>query len=243
MSCSHYSNGPDWERRIALHASGDLSPEEAAEVERRLAECPECAAVSQIYRDQLRMLGAAHEETIAPAHCAAVRARVLAEVERGRSRAWRWAWVGAGAVAVVIAFALFPDGVRAPQRVVGPDPRIASPGNMASAGVDREVRKSPAQAGDSTLKRAPRGPGGSVAEARTSAKREEQSVAVRVRADEAAGQLEPGNADLVVSGLTTTPDKLPNVAHTQKEPLVIKLYTDDPDVIIYWISEGEGDSQ
>ena len=45
----------------------------------------------------------AHQEPIAPAHYAAVRARVLAELGRERRPLWRhaWAWGLAAAMAVV----------------------------------------------------------------------------------------------------------------------------------------------
>jgi hypothetical protein len=277
MSCSHFDSGSEWERRIALYAGGDLRPDEAEEVERVLAECRECAAVAETYRIQARILAAAHDEAIAAPHYAAVRARVLARVEAGQRRMWRWAWVGAMAAALVIAFLLFPGGVRAPERAGLQAPRFESPGKGAQAGVAREPRNSPAEAGDGTLKRAPRGRGGVVAKARIGAAPKERAetpaeiAAVdvdgsnRAEADAplsdvrgsqdalapnasrdpkgAVGEPAIDTPHLATSEPPSSPDHVPNVAQNQKDPLVIKLFTDDPDVVIYWIADGEGDSQ
>jgi hypothetical protein len=283
MSCSHLSNGSEWERRIALYAGGDLRPDEAEEVERVLAECMECAAVAESYRAQRRTLATAYEEAIAPAHYAAVRARVLAELERGKRRTWCWAWVGAVAAAVLVAFALFPRGVRAPERgeqtaVSRVTPRVEAPGGTASTGVSREARRSPAEAGDGTLKRAPRGRGGDLAGVRTGswteakaprgsqsdvaagskaaaeiepetspddgvAAQNEQAPNARRKRQRAVGRPEAETRNVATAEPTYSSGSIPRVAQSEKEPLVIKLFTNDPDVVIYWISEGEGDSQ
>jgi hypothetical protein len=244
MRCSHLSNGSEWERRIALHAGGDLRPDEAAEMERGLAECSECAAIAEGYRAQGRVLATAHDETIAPASYAAVRARVLAELERGRRRTWQWVWVGAAAAAVVIAFALSPRGVRAPERgdqtaVSGVAPRVDVPGDTASAGVSREPRRSPAEAGDGTLKRAPqlRGAAAQNRAVVTPERRVEEATQI------AGSPIGPGGE---AAGKAPLPDgrrASPDVVEAKKEPLAITLYTDDPDVVIYWISDEEGESQ
>ena len=44
--------------------------------------------------DWVELLREAHQEPIDPAHYAAVRARVLAELGRQRRRVWRWVWAG-----------------------------------------------------------------------------------------------------------------------------------------------------
>ena len=57
--------------------------------------------------DWVELLREAHQEPIAPAHYAAVRARVLAELGRKRRPVWRWVWAG-GLAAVALAMMLTP---------------------------------------------------------------------------------------------------------------------------------------
>jgi hypothetical protein len=57
--------------------------------------------------DWVELLREAHQEPIDPAHYAAVRARVLAELGRQRRRVWRWVWAG-GLAAVALAMMLTP---------------------------------------------------------------------------------------------------------------------------------------
>jgi len=91
MNCS------DWEERIALSASGDLSPALEAEVKQHLAECAGCREFAREMEDSLKLLRSAHEEPIAAGHYAAVRARVLARWSAGESMAA--VGVGAGLAA------------------------------------------------------------------------------------------------------------------------------------------------
>jgi hypothetical protein len=85
-------NCRDWEERIA----GDLDD---AAAEAHIAECPGCQVFASGLRQTLAELRSAHAEEIAPAHYAAVRARVMAEL-RPRRR-WGWIWAAAGVAAAV----------------------------------------------------------------------------------------------------------------------------------------------
>ena len=114
-------NCANWEERIALHAGGDLEGAEAAEMERHLADCPGCQLFWSGMKGTLADLQDAHAGGVRAADLAAVRAGVMAEIERGR-RVWRrLAWVsGVGiAAAVLLAVALRPGPLPAPP------PRIA----------------------------------------------------------------------------------------------------------------------
>ena len=148
----------DWEERIALHAGGDLPAADAAEVEAHLAACEDCRGVAAAYGAGIELLREAHREPLGEAHYAAVRARVLSELQRERRPAWRRIWVG-GLVAVAAAavLLLWPRPV-APARVVHPRRAVAR-------------------------------------------------------------------------AVVSKPEKRP------MEPLVVKLLTDDPNVIIYWIAD------
>jgi hypothetical protein len=92
-------NCQEWEERIA----GDL---EDAAVTEHVAECPGCQVFASGLRQTLAELRSAHAEAIAPAHYAAVRARVMAEL-RPRRR-WGWVWAAAGVAAAVAVMAIVP---------------------------------------------------------------------------------------------------------------------------------------
>jgi hypothetical protein len=87
-------NCQEWEERIA----GDL---EDAAVTEHVAECPGCQVFASGLRQTLAELRSTHAEEIAPAHYAAVRARVLAELQPRRR--WGWVWAAAGVAAAVVA--------------------------------------------------------------------------------------------------------------------------------------------
>jgi hypothetical protein len=95
-------NCREWEERIA----GDLDDAAAA---RHLADCPGCQVFASGLRQTLEELRRAHtEDEIAPAHYAAVRARVMAELRPRRRWGWVWAAVGAAATAVLVAVSVSP---------------------------------------------------------------------------------------------------------------------------------------
>src|ERR1039458_1962911 len=95
-------NCQEWEERIALYTAGDAAAADAAETERHIAGCAGCQVSWNGMKQSLEWLREAHREEITPAHYAALRARVMAELERERERWWRQVWVyGVAAVAVV----------------------------------------------------------------------------------------------------------------------------------------------
>ncbi len=186
MSCR------DWEERIALHAGGDLTQEEAAAVDRHLAECAQCRETAAAYGWGLDLLRETHREPIPEAHFAAVRARVLAELGRERRPVWRrpWAWALAATVAaVLVAWVVVPVRQLAP--------RIATARQAASA-IAPAVSEPPA----------------------AGAPAPKSARLVRVRRAPVARQPETRSTD---------------------EALLVKLYTDDPSVIIYWIADRKGE--
>ncbi len=54
---------------------------------------------------------------------------------------------------------------------------------------------------------------------------------------------EPGPGVLVRHVHRVSRRVVPNAVPADAEPLVVKMITDDPDVIIYWIADGKGRSQ
>jgi len=106
----------EWEERIARHAGGDLEGPEADAVELHLADCAGCQVFWSGLREALGELRESHALEVEAAHFAAVRAGVLAEIERGR-RVWRrLAWVsGVGIAAMlVLGVAMRPGALPAP---------------------------------------------------------------------------------------------------------------------------------
>ena len=169
----------EWEERIALYAGGDLPTAEAAAVERHVAECADCQSLLSGLRASMSLVQEAHGEPIESAHFAAVRARVLAELERAPAHRWRFAWMYAvaAAAAVVLLLAVWPR----------PELRLALP--MPSAPAAPSMAK------------------------------------VRVTAPV----------------IRVIPRKRPQAAPT--ESVMVKLETDNPDVVIYWIAESRGETK
>jgi len=149
-------NCAEWEERIALAAGGDLDD---PAVDRHLADCPACQLLLSGLRQTLSDLRDIPDE-IAPAHYAALRARVLAEVERPRRRAL-WLLPILAAPALLLLWPL-PNVEPLPARA------IAAPAAPL-------LRK-------------------------------------------------------------------PVAAKPKPEPLLVKIETDNPDVVIYWLAETTGDS-
>ena len=127
--------------------------------------------------DWKELLRAAHNEPLDPAHYTAIRARVMAQIERPRSL-WRtFAWLsGVGAIAAVLLFAV---ALHRADVALPPPPRVT-------------IALLPAPPPELPAVRKPR--------------------PIRV----AHARPEP---------------------HPRREPLIIKLQTSDPNIVIYWIAD------
>lgn len=201
MSCR------EWEEKIALFEGGDLAAGEAAEVERHLAECSGCREAAEAVGWSLDLIRQAGHEPIAPAHFAAVRARVLAELEAEPRPAWRRAWVWGLAGAVVLLGVL-----------VMPRPAGRTTGRSAPSALVARQASLPAlsQPADQPKVYGPATPGRTAVNRRAAVPRR-HAVSAQARTEEEG-----------------TPGGPPH-------QVLIKLLTDDPDVIIYWIADVEGD--
>lgn len=160
-------NCPQWEERIA-------ALEKDVEVERHLKQCVACRDFVREVERSLEVLKDAHLEEIAPAHFAAVRARVFARIDQTRRH---WIWRLAFAAATLFAI-LYPALMR--EREVVPPPPVR--------------------------------PAAAPAPAPYVARHVEKKRVVRRR-----------------------------VERPQTEPLVVKMLTDDPNVVIYWITDQRGE--
>jgi len=188
-------NCRNWEERIALYAGGDLPLAEAVEVERHLGDCPGCQVFASGLKESLELLQGAHAEPVAAAHFAAVRARVMAELEGARQPWWRKVWVyglAAAAAALFLILALRP-GPPAPVHhlaVQAPPPAAPVEAPPVVPRVASHVQR------------------------KSATRRPHLEVSVR-------------------PPLARAPDLGP--------PVVVKLVTDDPDVVIYWITDKSGE--
>jgi hypothetical protein len=146
--------------------------------------------------ETLKLLREAHEEPIAEAHYAAVRARVLSQLAAQR-RPWRgWAYGFAAAAALVIVLAVVKVG-RTPWSARGPLAPLYVPPSQSLLSSERPARGPAADQGvRPTLRQA--------------AKRRPQVAKL------------PHNSGVIG----------PPIA----QPLMVKLVTDDPNIVIYWIS-------
>jgi hypothetical protein len=154
--------------------------------------------------DWVKLLREAHREPVDPAHYAAVRARVLAELSRERHPFGRQGWIWGLAAAAVLMVTMIPRPVGrtgAPTASVGPSAFLERPAPVYG----------------------PAAPLPDVAEKMVAPVRHRRPVLVEAkegrRTHRCCGR--PGPPHL--------------------EPVTIKLLTDDPDVIIYWIADGEGE--
>ena len=184
------------EEQIALYMGGDLTPVEAKEVERHLAECPGCQVFASGMRDSLKVLRDAHREGVTEAALAAVRTRVWSELAPRRRPLWRSPWVyGLAAAALLLAMVWM--------RPAGPRRRVEAPAKQIAIAP-------PPPAPEPVVERAP------VRVVRVGARARRRHLA------------KPAGPPLVA----VSPDE---------KPLVVKMVTEDPDVVIYWITDTRGE--
>lgn len=180
-------NCQEWEERIALYAAGDAAAGEVADIERHIAGCAACQVFWSDLKQNLEWLREAHQEPVAPAHYAAVRARVVAQLEKEHVPRWKQVWVyglGIAAVAVVVMMATVARWHAEPPRVA-----MVAPATVVEKAADAVQR---------------------------------------------AGGRPVGLPHREVGRRKRLP-------HGQPETLLVKLETDNPDVVIYWIAERKGE--
>lgn len=165
-------NCPEWEERIALHAGGDLPPNEIAETEQHLVHCGSCREFAEGLAQSLAIARTAHAEPLQPAAFTALRARLLEQIAREPRPSRRLAWILPLLAAAATAVVLLPRPVEPIRTTVTPPPAPLLEQPVAPATARPIAPKRPRR------RPKPRPPA---------------------------------------------------------EPLMVKLVTDDPDVVIYWI--------
>ena len=97
------------ELTCAMHADGELSPDEARAVEHHLVGCTRCRALVEAHRDENRTLAAAFRESPAGAPLAAAPARPASAWDGRRAGAWGLGLAALAGVSTLVGRAGWPD--------------------------------------------------------------------------------------------------------------------------------------
>ena len=97
------------ELTCAMHADGELSPDEARAVEHHLAGCARCRALVEAHRDENRTLAAAFRESPVGAPLEAVPARPAPARAGRRAGAWGLGLAALAGVSILVGRAGWPD--------------------------------------------------------------------------------------------------------------------------------------
>lgn len=230
------------ERDLALWAGGDLPAIEAARLSDHLEECPDCRALAERLRDSRTAVEALAAEPLDETALARVRhglRRRLAEEEarsaRRRRQAVAWA-LAAALAAAALGLGIWygtgsssePERIASAERSELPEPdrrTVAAPAEppAATSGRERrETRPAPEEEPGREARAATREP-------RTSLPPPES------RKPAAPGAPAPQNVP--------PPDPLEQRAELASAPagpaesMVIKVVSDDPDIVYYWLVE------
>lgn len=112
----------------ALAASGDASPAELQEFNVHAAVCAACRSEIAGFGALLSQLQGMREAELPGSACAAVRARVISDIDGRRRRRWVVAWssLAVAACAIAMVFALHREAPVAVLRATRPPVEIAS---------------------------------------------------------------------------------------------------------------------
>jgi anti-sigma factor RsiW len=210
---------------LALYVEGDLTEEERRPIEAHLSECQVCRGFLDGLRKSQGALKALAEPAIPSTVFEEVRRRVSAEIDGAAETAgpgtqfpfplrpaYRWA-LAAGLLMAFLAAAVFLL-----IRGTTPSPKVAPAGGTMVSAPPAPAPQTP------EAPRAPKAP-------------ESPALPVLAKAPEglpAARRLEtsPTNSGELALYLLSAP--------LEQEPQVIRLQTEDPEVVIYWFVEDEG---
>ena len=242
-------NCKSFEALIALNAEGDLDPSRAKNVESHLKSCASCQRfVAELKASQALVKDLA-EESLDPASFDVVRQRVMLEVNRRQASRpiwwhlllpplaeWRPALAAALVALVALGFLLQWHLWQKPEQADKVDSSIA----VSVPAVPKESPdSSPLSPPENTE---PQKPTGEPA-ARQFAKRAKIPAphallsAVEGQPEEVVPEDEPP----VEQGSNLEPEEPPpaDIAPEPPPPLVIKLITDDPNIVIVWLVDQE----
>jgi hypothetical protein len=204
----------------ALYVEDDVSGSQTERMHAHLLDCPQCRdIVNELHESQLVIKSLRPESAPATAH-AIVRERVLDEVLRQQSTGWTWR----------LERMLF--GIRWRYAVCGVALIAFSAALLWQSKPSNEARNVTVSA----LPVSPSSP--SAIEKRIASEPDSGTREIR-RARRPAKPIE--RREPPAREAATEPDAPPNIAETPR-PAMVKLLTDDPNVVIYWIVDQKGGS-
>jgi len=243
-------NCKSFEALIALNAEGDLDPSRAKNVESHLKSCASCQRFVKELEASQAMVKELAAESLDPASFGVVRQRVMREVNRRQAARpfwwrflsptvtqWRPAWVAALAVLVGLGFLLQWQLWRRPAGSDKPDGPVV----VSAPAVQKESPETPARSRPEKMTPNPE-PSPELVR-RQFAKRhktpapQDLLLPTGVQPDAVATESEPQ----VEQGSNLEPEVLPpaDITPEPPPPLVIKLITDDPNIVIVWLVDQE----
>jgi anti-sigma factor RsiW len=212
-----------WNPHLALYVEGDLEQDLAQQLEAHLAVCDECREFADTLRETQVTFRQVRNDIIETASLDRIRAKVLRQVRAIEERrgwidrlgmllwsGWSWRYSVLGCVALVVVSAV----VWRLTRVAGPiesQPRV-----VASPKPEQAVRPEEAVS--------------AVAESRPAITKPRQVIA--------AAPGEPAD----VAEAVPVPEPIPFEAVTEEQSKdnVVQLFTEDPNIVIYWLIDPNG---
>jgi hypothetical protein len=212
MSCSH------WHRLIALEVGGDLDPRLCRSLEKHLEGCAACRDLAGELRSQREALLRLDREAKDGVVLGSVRHAVLADLA---DRRWPFFRLPAGGQRVAIAVAA--AGILVVTSIVLRSERAPTEPIVAERKIPTAVLLPTTEAIPSPTTDVPVEP-------------------PRAMSPEAPVEsVESGQLQLASGDVPTRRHATPQSPSAPTEPMTLKILTDDPDVIIYWIVEPKGD--
>jgi hypothetical protein len=215
MKCSR------WHQLIALDVGGELRGSPARRVKRHLDNCPACRELAEALKNDLEVLAGLESDELNGTVLGSVRGEVMAEVEKRSASPIAAFLSGHNRVAMAAAVVAVLAVLMVMWPGTGPDaPRI----------VEETVRKPTA-----------------AAEIPTEGGPEEPDSLTRTIPDSAEQQhpdLEREPRTLVARATPPSAGNPPvDSPSAFVEPMTMKILTDDPDVVIYWIVDPKGEEE
>ena len=239
MNCNSF------EELIALHAEGDLESSQAISVELHLKSCTSCQRFLAELKASQALVKDLAEESLDPASFNVVRQRVMQAVNRQQAARpiwwrflppalaeWRPAWAASLVALVALGFLLQWQLWQRPAGSAPPDVSTVTSGPTVGKGSSEAIARSPVE----QTKQARQSP-----ELRTTqfAKRQrtrmppELLLPVGVEPDTVTE--EPEQTVEQGSNLELEPPQQADLTPEPAPELVIKLITDDPNIVIFWL--------
>jgi len=212
MSCSR------WHRLIALEVGGDLDPRRSRNLDRHLGGCIVCRDLAEELRSQREEFARLEGEAIGSVTLGSVRHAVLADLAERRRPIFELP-AGGQRIAIAVAAA----GILVVTSIVlrsgrAPTQPIVAERKIPTAVLQPTTESIPSPTTDVPV---------------------EPSRAMSPQAPVAS--VESGQLQLASDDVPTRRHATPRSPSAPTEPMTLKILTDDPDVIIYWIVEPKGD--